>query len=278
MRARNRIINGLATAIVAVFFTQVLHETVHLISAWIVGAPVNAFNLFAVDIILYSNPQYVWHDIIIEAGASIMNVIVGVIALILFHYLKKASTVSKQFLLQLTSYSFLMGFGYFLFDSLFYTPETPGDWKSVLNMLDGNIMLRIALIIIGTGGMLFTFFWLAKNVLIFTEDNNSKKCRIEAASPILLIPYVGLGIMYIFLSIWHPLGLPLGLIIVFFQFVFGFSGLFWGYMLAVYWLKPDNRDSRNVQYTNKLSLPWISAAIIVLIIQIAVLLPTIDLA
>ncbi len=273
MQKRINIINGLSTAAAAIFLTQVLHEFVHLVSAWATGAQVRAFHLFAVDIELFYDPKFLFRDIVIESSASIINVLFGFCALGLFHLLKKASATVRQFFLQTAGYSLLMGFGYFLFDGVFYSPEVPGDWKSVIRMLDGSVVLRISLILIGTFGMLFTFFWLSRNVLVFAKDKQDKKERLEAAMPVLLLPYIVFGLLYLFFAIWHPLGLPDGLMIVFFQFVFGFSGLLWGFFFAVYWFKPNMKDKRFTPFEKKVSLPWILAAIVLLIFQAAVLLP-----
>ena len=54
----SRIINSLSTAVVALFFSHVLHETVHLVSALATGAQVRRFNLFAVDIVLFGDADY----------------------------------------------------------------------------------------------------------------------------------------------------------------------------------------------------------------------------
>lgn len=268
-------INGISAAIVAVFFTQVLHEAVHFIAALAVGAEVRAFNLFAVHIILFQQAQYLFKDIIIEASASIANIIIGLVAMAAFTWIKKAKPMWKIFLMQTTGYSLLMGFGYFLFDGLFYSPSAAGDWKSVIRMLEGSILLRVVLIIIGACGMVFTFFWLARHVLIFSRDKCDKKSRFEAAFPVLLLPYIVTSILYVFLSLWHPLGLPDGFMIVFFQFVFGFSGLLWAFFLSVYWLKPNSKDDRYIAFDQKINIPWAAAALLLLIIQITVLLPTI---
>lgn len=278
MNSFSRILNGLSTSFVAIFFAQVLHETVHLASAVLVGAPVREFNLFAVNISLFNDTQNAWRDILIESSASIMNLIIGVISLILFHLVKTKSLLKRQFLLQLTALNFLMGFGYLLFDGLFYAPQVPGDWKSVISILGGSIILRIVLIAIGAAGMLFTFFWLARNVLVFTYDRSDLMARKQAVKSILLIPYIALSLLYIFLSIWHPMGWQQGMLIVFLQFVFGFSGLLWGYFLAVYWLNPKKGQVLADRSIEKVSVSWLIVAILLLVFQIVVLLPSVMIA
>jgi hypothetical protein len=274
---KTKIVNSLSTAMVALLLSHVLHEITHLVVALATGAKVSRLNLFAVDITLFGEPSKVLADMAIEAGASIVNVIAGLTAVTLFHLLNQYRPLLKQLLLQIAAYNLLMGFGYFLFDALFYTPDMPGDWRSVITMLDGSIALRVALILIGTIGMLLTFFWLAKNVLVFAADREVQAERFAVAYPLLLLPYLVYGTLYCLLSLWHPLGFPTGIIITALQFFFGFSGMLWAFFLAVYWLKP----SPNIRYYGELpatvSPAWVITAIFVLALKIFVLLPTINL-
>jgi hypothetical protein len=268
--------NSLFTAAAALFFSQVLHESIHLFSAWAVGAHANAFNLFAVDTVLFKNGADTGKNIIIEGSASIVNVIIGFLSLLVFSAIKRMPSLFRQFFLQLTGYSMLMGFGYFMFDALFYSPGAVGDWKSILTMLGGSLYLRIPLILIGGGGVLFTFFWMAKNILVFCENRESKQERFKTAFPVLLMPYIVYGILYLVLSLWHPIGFPDGLLVIFFQFVFGFSGFLWAFFLSVYWLKPNLRDQRYFCLPVKLSFGWMAFAIAILVFEIAYLLPTVQ--
>ncbi len=271
-------VNSLSTGLIAIFFSHVLHELTHLITALAVGAEARRFNLFAVDIELYNDSFFLWHDIAIEAGASIMNLLAGFIALLLFYSVKeKPGVLWRQFFLQAAGYNFLMGFGYFLFDSLFYSPDIPGDWRSVITMLDGSVALRVVLMIIGTAGMLFAFFWLARSVLVFVTDKNSTESRFAAAFPVLMVPYIAFGIIYSILSIWHPVGFPDGLIITVLQFGFGFSGLLWAFFLAVYWLKPKEDINFGGELPRKISKGWLISALVIFLIEVFIMLPTIDL-
>ncbi len=273
---KSRIINSLSTAVVALFFSHVLHETVHLVSALITGAQVRRFNLFAVDIVLFGEAEYMWQDIIIEAGASVVNVLAGFLALFLFYRLKPGYPLLKLLFLQVSGYNLLMGFGYFLFDSLFYSPDLAGDWRSVITMLEGSIALRVILIILGAAGMLFVMFQLAQGVLVFVKEKEVAGERRKAAFPILLMPYLVLGAVYSLLSLWHPLEFPVGLIITVLQFFFGFSGLLWAYFLAVHWLSPKKGILFYGPLPEKLNRGWLLTATLIMLLKIFVLLPTIE--
>lgn len=270
-----RAINSLSTAAVAIFFSQVLHESIHMFTAFFVGAKVRGFNLFGVDTVLFGDKVHWWQDIAIESSASLVNVLIGLITVFIFAFYDKMSAMTNQFLLQLGGFNLFMGFGYFMFDGMFYCADAAGDWKTIIRMYDGSIVLRVLLVIIGTGGLIFSYFWLARNIMVFVEQKTSEDNRAEAALPILMLPYIFYGILYLVLSIWHPLKFPVGTIIIFFQFIFGFSGFFWAYFLSVYWLTPKKYDSRYSYLKDKISFGWATVAVILLTFQIVVLLPTI---
>jgi hypothetical protein len=181
------------------------------------------------------------------------------------------------FFFQLAGFSLLMGFGYLLFDGAFYAPGAYGDWKSIIGMVENPGMLRGVLMIIGAAGVVGTYFFLARGVLLFVHDiSNSRELR-SAAQIILLIPYLCWSILYTALALFHPLGFPDGLIIVFFQFFFGFSGFFWAYMLAARWLAPRQYTEHPCLLPGQLSIPWLIVTGVLLVIQIALFLPTISL-
>jgi len=272
-----RTVNGLSSAFTALFFTQVLHEFVHLIAAVSTGVQVRGFNLFAVDTVITYDALSRTREIIVQASASLMNVAVGVVAAILFYHVKKLSPLFRQFLLQLAGFNLLMGFGYFLFDGLFYSVGSYGDWNSVMNMLENPLALRLLLIAVGSAGVVGSFFWMARAVMIFVSDCGSIMQRKQAAFPILLMPYLACSPLYILLSIWHPVGFPDGLVVVFFQFIFGFSGFLWAFFLSVYWLEPKKHLKAFQELPGPMHVLWLGLALLLLLFQIAVLLPTISL-
>lgn len=268
-------VNGLSSGFTALFFTQVLHEFVHLIASVSTGVQVRGFNLFAVDTVITYDALFRTREIIVQASASLMNVVIGLVAAILFYHVKKLPPLFRQFLLQLAGFSLLMGFGYFLFDGLFYSVGSYGDWNSVMNMLENPLPLRVFLIAVGSTGVVGSFFWMARAVMIFVSDSGSNMQRKEAAFPVLLMPYLASSPLYILLSLWHPVGFPEGLVVVFFQFVFGFSGFLWAFFLSVHWLEPKKHPKAFQELPVTIHILWLGLALLLLLFQIAVLLPTI---
>lgn len=274
--ARNSV-NGLSTACTALFFTQVFHELVHLLAAWSTGVQVRGFNLFAVDTVITHEAVFRTREMIVQGSASLMNIVVGMVAAIVFTKVKRLPSLFRQFLLQLAGFSFLMGFGYFLFDGLFYSEGAYGDWSSVMDMLENPLALRLSLIAVGGASVVGTFFWMARAVMIFVSDPASIQQRKEASFAVLLMPYLFCSLLYILLSLWHPVGFPDGLVVVFFQFVFGFSGFLWAFFLSVHWLEPKQHPQAYQELPATINRYWLALALVLVIFQITVLLPTIPL-
>lgn len=274
MSSTTRIVNSVSTAGIAVALTQVLHEAIHLMSALAVGVPVRAFNLFAVDTTITYDQALRIPEMIVESSASLVNILIGLIALGVYHRRSSIKPLTRQFLIQLAGFELLMGFGYLLFDALFYAPGVLGDWKSILHMLGAPWVLRIMLILMGSLGVVWTYFWLSRAVMVFVEDISVKDQRHQAAFPILIAPYVFYSIIYLAASIWHPVGFPEGMLIVFFQFVFGFSGFLWAYLFAVIWLTPKRIVPFSQRSPERIDAGWLVLSLIIIALQLMVLLPT----
>lgn len=134
----------------------------------------------------------------------------------------------------------MMGFGYLLFDGFFYAPGAVGDWKAVLDLLDDNGVLRIAIILIGSIGYMGLFFWLGKAPLVFlsSSERSDAKARLSLGLKVLVLPYVLSVLFNVPLAFWHPLGFSEGFFIVFFQYIFGYSGFITGFFMLWAWLEP----------------------------------------
>lgn len=275
MSSTTRIVNSISTAGIAVALTQVLHEAIHLISALVMGVPVRAFNLFAVDTTITYDQALRIPEMIVESSASLVNILIGFVALGIYHLRSSIKPMTRQFLIQLAGFELLMGFGYLLFDGLFYAPGGLGDWKSILYMLGAPWGLRIILIVFGSLGVVWTYFWLSRAVMVFVEDISIKELRHQAAFPILIVPYSLYSAIYLTASLWHPVGFPEGMLIVFFQFVFGFSGFFWAYLFAVIWLTPKRIAPFSHQPPERIDTRWLVLTLIIIALQFIVLLPTI---
>ncbi len=267
-------VNALAAALLGALATQVLHEAGHGVAALAVGAEWQAFNLFAVLWEWPSTPDDTG-ALIIEASPALLNILAGTVAALVLMQARGVRPMLHLFLMYLAGFSMFMGFGYLLVDPLLYRQggEQLGDWWKVLDLLGGSWAVRIPLMVVGAAGALFGFYFLAKSTLRFTPDGTDKKERLRVALPLLLIPYLVIAVLFTLLAVWHPLGAE-GVFVVALQYWFGYIGFFWAFFLAAYWLDVKAPLENTLALPGKLSTAWVVAAGCVLVLSVAVLLPT----
>ncbi|MFQ3647029.1 MAG: hypothetical protein SNJ54_09425 [Anaerolineae bacterium] len=94
---------------------------------------------------------------VISGSAAIVNIVLGLIAVAVFHGLAQANRpYTRLLIMYLAAYNLMTGFGYFFVDALFYAPDAPffPDWQYVIHILGGGWDVRLPLLIIGTVGLL----------------------------------------------------------------------------------------------------------------------------
>lgn len=230
--------NILSIAVVSFVCAQVIHELAHLLFAYLLGFKVNGFHLFAVNIAYAGASGGAWRIAVVEAIASVVNIVVCSLSVRGFYWFK--SGYAKLAAMLSAGFHGMMGFGYLLFDGLFYAPGAAGDWKTVLDIFNGNTLLRVGIITIGAVGYMALFFWLGKAPLAFLspEKRALSSQRARLGLWVLLIPYAMSVVLTLPLAYWHPLGFPEGFFVVFFHYVFGYSGFVTGFFMLWQWLKP----------------------------------------
>lgn len=233
-----RRLNLLSISFLAFFLTQVLHEFIHLAVAQLMGFEILGFHLFAVKSTMVGVADGIWRVIMVEASASVVNMLMCLVAIVLFYRLKDA--YMKLAAMLTAGFQGMMGFGYLLFDGLFYTPGALGDWKAVLDVVQGALSLRISIIVIGALGFMALFFWLGKAPLVFLSvlqrENSNERAKLGLA--VLVMPYVLSVLLNVPLAFWHPIGFPQGFFVIFFQYIFGYSGFVTGFFMLWTWLAP----------------------------------------
>lgn len=270
------ILNALAAALLGALAAQVLHEACHGIAAVLVGAQWQAFNLFAVLWAWPGAPNETGM-LIIEASPALLNILTGCLAVWLYgRAMKQKRAMPALFWMYFAGYSLFMGFGYLFVDPLFYRPgaEQVGDWQKVVAALGGSWAVRIPILLVGVGGVLWGFFWLARAALRFAADATDKAERVQVALPLLLLPYLVINVLFTILSFCHPLGAD-GILITVFQYWFGYVGFFWAFFLAAYWLDVNKPLPDPVAPPEAPQTAWWIAAGLTFALAVAVLLPTI---
>lgn len=218
---------------IALVLTQLLHEITHAVAGIAVGADDVQVTLFAASALTGIDPADTARVAIVEGSAVIVNLLVGVLTALAFRALRERSTWVAYTAFVTSAFSFALGFGYLMFDGIFYQPGAAGDYKAILDLVDGNLIVRVSIIALGAGGWLATLFWASRSVWWFTHDEPE---RVAVAMRLLLVPYlISVAVMVPLAFLTHPLGVDGG-VAVLFQYVFGNSLLLTGSFMAAFWL------------------------------------------
>ncbi len=270
------VFNALTAALLGALGAQILHEACHGLTAVLVGAEWQAFNLFAVLWDWPGAPDETG-TVLVEALPALLNILLGFLGVFLFRQsARQQRAMAALFWMYFAGYNLFMGFGYLFVDPLFYQPgsEQLGDWQKVIQILGGSWAVRLPILLVGVVGILWGFFWLARSALRFAGDASNKAERLRVALPLLLVPYLAINILFTVLAIWHPLG-GQGTFIVAFQHWFGYVGFLWGFFLTAYWLDVRKPLANPVALPEQPQLTWWVAAGLIFLLAVAVLLPTI---
>jgi len=269
-------VNVLAISFIATFISQVGHECTHGILATLVGAKWTQLNLFFSEH-LWPGETNLTGQGIIAGGAAIFNIIVAIICASLFRNKSIASNGTLRLLLfYLTAYNLFAGFGYLFTDPLFYQPggKNIGDWKRIVDMLGGGWGVRIVISLIGAGGVLWGFFWVARNAHAFIPSEKPE--RFQFALLMLLLPYIALNILFSIFAFTGPLPaeiIPTSLFAIWFTDF----GVGWGAFMSGLWIQAPAGLERS-ELPNSIQWGWAAGSVILLLIAAFVLLPTLQLA
>ncbi|MBQ4386904.1 MAG: hypothetical protein II822_04825 [Prevotella sp.] len=189
------LVNSIATSLLAFVLAIPMHELFHLLTfyAYGLGDQVTLFSATCVgfDGTSVHFEQFSPFNRIMVAGgsASILNTIIG---LALFFVLLKSrmGAMMRMFLTQLMGAHLTTGFGYFFIDPL----TQLGDWGNVFSTFPDNpglvLTMRIVLFLIGSAGIVFTFFALNYMSYYFVADPADKQQRLYVATRLHLVMLV----------------------------------------------------------------------------------------
>jgi hypothetical protein len=234
LAGRSRWIIPSALALLAALIVQVTHEATHALAMLLIGSGVDKMQFFAVlgNPVLDESAQA-----IISGSAAILNVLLGLVALVAFHQPSfHNKPLARLFLMYLAAYMFMLGFGYFFIDALFYAPDAPffPDWQYIIHLLGGGWEVRLPLLLVGTVGLLGVFFWLPNAALRFVSQPQEKATRTREILPLTLVPYVAVNVVFSLASFTHPLG-GVGVVLTLMQVWMGYIALFWAYFIGGLW-------------------------------------------
>lgn len=229
-------------AIAAALFVQLFHEVAHGVIALWFGAEWIALSLFAADW-AWPDEQKRFGTLAIEGGPALLNIILGAFAISIRDSIKAtANSLFTFFWFYVACFSLFMGFGYLFFDAFFYQDsiDSAGDWQKVISLLGGGLTLRVFLVLVGGGGLLFVYFWIPKCAFESMIDFD-QRTRVKVSLMVMMTPYLVVNSLFMVLSFWHPFG-STGVIITSIQYWFGNIGLFWAFFMTSYWLNPIRKS------------------------------------
>lgn len=194
-------------AVIASAAATLLHEGLgHGVTAWLRGDVVTE---------LTSNHlSSVRPDHLVEAGGTIVNLIVGLGSLLAMRAVRGQA---RYFLWLLAALNLLPAAGYFMLSGIFGF----GDWYAVIQDLPYQIPIRIAMTLVGAAVYVLFVRLLGIGIRPFCPDNKSY-------NTVARLPYYAAGIFSCIAGAFDPLGIKLLLISTIPAAFGGSSGLLWG--------------------------------------------------
>lgn len=271
------ILNCLATSLLAYVFTVPVHELFHAVTSLAYGDRILTFSATAVesaDLVNYSALPAFGRIMAGGGSASILNAVIAVVlAVVLFKCTMGAAL--RLFLTQLMGAQFCQGFGYFLIGGIF----AAGDWGNVFSYFPDDpglvSVLRIILSIIGTAGVVLTFFLLNHMSYYFIEDSSDKKEKMSVGFKLHLLMFIigtAAGILTTIIGPhYRSGGMSIGTVIL---FSFMWIPFFWGFMFTGVMKVLPPRESRFLyRLPEKANYALIAAGAALMLIVILVLGP-----
>ena len=151
----------------------------------------------------------------VEAGGTLVNLVAGVISLSLARH-EKTRANRRYFLWLFSAFNLLAGTGYFMYSGI----AGIGDWSAVISGLPHQILLRVAMSVVGFALYYLAVLALAKTVAPFVPDRRTYNA-------IGRLPYVAACVFACMAGMLDPLGWKLLLISSAAAAFGGYSGLLW---------------------------------------------------
>lgn len=225
----------LPIALSAAILTQLFHESVHALTALLVGAKIDYVSFYVIE----TNWPIAGIDLIpfrealIAGSAAVFNILLAGICMTLFNKIKNPS--QRLFVFYLGAYSLFLGCGYLLIDPLRASPDSLGDWAKVVMFLGGSWTIRLLVFLIGGVGTVYGYFWMGSTAQHFNYEEKKKALNYKMLGVLLcLIPYIVINIMLTITAFAQ--GSP-GAFFALFLYWGGYLGFFWAFMIKFVWSK-----------------------------------------
>src|SRR5262245_43252859 len=188
-----------AIALFAATLEQLVHEVCHGVTSLLVGQRWEALHFFA-SLSTWPGQGSALGDGLVAGSAAVLNILCAIAAMLLLpRRLFAGRPLLRLLVFYFAAFSLLSGFGYLMFDPLFYNPRGPnlGDWKEIVGLLGGTWAVRAPIAAIGGAGVLFGFFWLPRAALGFRIDGLTPADKRPFLVRMLLLPYLFINAVFI---------------------------------------------------------------------------------
>ena len=248
------IVTFLALGVVACALSDTTHEVLgHMTAAWLVGVRILSISTVAI--------QTAYASRLVAAAGTTANLVVGALVLGLFNR-SSARTYWTCFLWLFAAFN-LLNSGYLVASALMGT----GDWSVVIRNLSPAWAWRCALGIAGATVYVGSVRWLARSMARFIER---KVVALRDLKRLVIAGYLGGGAVLTVASVFNPISPNLILI----SGIGASFGLSAGLLVVPGIIKRRSAvDSDDAPVPTSLSVAWVSCAIIVCVIFIAVFGP-----
>jgi hypothetical protein len=251
---RSSIVTFLALGVVACTVADMTHEVLgHMTAAWLVGVRILSLSTVAIQTADASR--------LVAAAGTTANLVVGAFSLGLFS--RPSMRTNGTYFLWLFAAFNLLNSGYLVASALMGT----GDWAAVIRDLSPAWTWRCALGIVGATVYVGSVRWLARSMAHLVER---KVVALRDLRHLVIAGYSAGGAVLTVASVFNPIS-PKLILISGFGASFGLSV---GLLFVPGIIKRRfAADSEGASAPTSLSIAWVSCAIIVAIIFIAVFGP-----
>jgi hypothetical protein len=214
-----RLLTLVAMSVVAYSLANIAHEGVgHGGACAAVGARAVALSTayFECDTGGLSSSAPRW----VDAAGALLNLALGLLALLLLRRAPRRSTPGRYFLWLLMTVNLMQGTGYWLYSGAADT----GDWATVIRDWEPHGLWRGALVLVGAVAYWATVYLSLRELVPFLGTSPD---RIRRAVMLSVIPYVVGGVLNVLAGIFNPYGFLLVLISSAPSSLGGTSGLTW---------------------------------------------------
>ena len=264
------LLNCIASGLLVYILTVPVHESFHVLTFLIYGDKVQWFSAGAVETyrLVDNNGLSAFDRIMYWGGsASITNLIVAIIVLIILIKVKKMGATLRVIMIQLFGAHMATAVGYFFFGGLIGM----GDWGNVFSHMEdmpGLVSaLRIILISVGAILIVFTFFALNYFSYDFIHDPADKKERFSIASK-LHLPMFIMGLIVPVLTMIKSPAIASGEVSFLDVALWNMAWIvfFWGFMFTWVMVRPPKQSRFKCDLPAKPNIVlWIVSVVLVLL-------------